>query len=327
MVISKTPLRMSFVGGGSDLASYYERSEGGAVLGCTIDKYIYITVNKKFDDTLRISYSKTENVSDASKVEHRLIKAVLNRLEITGGLEITSIADIPSEGSGLGSSSSFTVGMLNALYAQNRKFASPEELANQACEIEIDILKEPIGKQDQYAAAYGGFNLYKFNEDSTVSIQPIICSKDTRKTLQNNVLMFYTGITRSSNRILSEQNKNTLNDKKKMDIMEKMVKLTFELAKQIQGNNLASFGEILHENWLLKKRMASGVSNPQIDNWYETGIKNGATGGKILGAGGGGFLAFYAPQEKHIDIIRSLPDLRAIPFEFEYQGSQIIFIH
>jgi D-glycero-alpha-D-manno-heptose-7-phosphate kinase len=326
MIISKTPFRMSFLGGGSDLPSFYGRSPG-AVLSVTINKYVYITVNEKFDREIRLSYSETENVNTVEMIRHPIVREALKMLSIPGGMEITSIADIPSKGTGLGSSSSFTTGLLNALHVYKKEFASPEMLAREACEIEIDIMEKPIGKQDQYAAAYGGLNLIQFYEDGSVGVDPIICLKETRKSLEQNILMFYTGISRSAEIILGEQNQNIISDNKKYEILKKMVQLTHLLRKELQNNNLNAFGEILHENWVLKRELASGISNPSIDEWYETGRKYGALGGKILGAGGGGFLIFYAPQEKHEQIIRMLPQLRPIPFRFEYQGCKIIFIH
>jgi len=326
MIISKTPLRISFAGGGSDLASFYERS-GGAVVSVTIDKFIYVTVNKKFDDHLRISYSKTENVPSAKKVKHAIVREILKKLSIDGGVEITSIADIPSKGTGLGSSSSFAVGLLNTLGTYKKEFTSAEILAQGACEIEIDTLKEPIGKQDQYAAAYGGLNFIQFHQDGSVSVDPIIMLKETRKHLERNILLLYTGITRSASVILQKQNENTKSQDKKFEIMQKMVKIAHHMRDELQSNNLDAFGKALHENWMLKKEMASGISTPEIDEWYKIGKKNDALGGKILGAGGGGFLLFYAPQEKHQQIIDALPKLRPMDFEFEYQGSKIIFIH
>lgn len=326
MIISKTPFRMSFVGGGSDLASFYEKSEG-AVVSVAIDKFMYIWVNKKFDSDIRVSYSQTENVNKVGEINHPLVREALKKLDIDGGIEIASIADIPSKGTGLGSSSAYAVGLLNALHVYKKEYASAEELAQGACELEIDILKEPIGKQDQYASAYGGFNFIKFHQDGRVSVDPIICLKETRKRLERNLIMLYTGRTRSASNILKDQKKNTEKQADKFEIMQKMVKLAHKLRDELQKNNLDSFGEILHENWELKKQMAGGISDPQIDGWYEAGRKNGAVGGKILGAGGGGFLIFYAPEEKHEQIIQALPDLKPVKFEFEYQGSKIIFIH
>lgn len=326
MIISKTPFRMSFVGGGSDLASFYEKHEG-AVVSVTIDKFMYIWVNKRFDGDIRVSYSQTENVSKVSKIQHPVVREALRILGFDGGIEIASIADIPSQGTGLGSSSAYAVGLLNALHVFKKEYASAEDLAREACEIEIDILKEPIGKQDQYASAYGGFNFIRFHSDGRVSVDPIICLKETRKRLEKNILMLYTGRTRSASNILKDQKKNTEKKADKFMIMKKMVQLAHDLREELQKNNLDSFGKILHENWELKKQMAGGISDPQIDEWYKNGRKNGAIGGKILGAGGGGFLVFYAPEEKHEQIIQALPDLRPIKFEFEYQGSKIIFIH
>lgn len=326
MIISKTPFRMSFVGGGSDLASFYEKSEG-AVVSVAIDKFMYIWVNKKFDQDIRISYSQTENTSSVGEIKHPIVREALNKLDIDGGIEIASIADIPSKGTGLGSSSAYAVGLLNALHVFKKEYASPEGLAKGACELEIDILKEPIGKQDQYASAYGGFNFIRFHQDGRVSVDPIICLKETRKRLEKNILMLYTGRTRSASNILKDQKKNTEKKADKFKVMKKMVRLAHDLRDELQKNNLDSFGKILHENWELKKQMAGGISDPQIDDWYETGRKNGAIGGKILGAGGGGFLMFYAPEEKHEQIIKALPDLKPVKFEFEYQGSKIIFIH
>jgi D-glycero-alpha-D-manno-heptose-7-phosphate kinase len=317
---------MSFVGGGSDLASFYEKSEG-AVVSVTIDKFMYVWVNDKFDDGIRISYSQTENITEVAQIKHPVVREALRMNNITGGVVISSIADIPSEGTGLGSSSAYAVGLLNALHVFKKEYASAEDLAREACKIEISILKEPIGKQDQYASAYGGFNFIRFHCDGRVSVDPIICLKETRKRLEKNILMLYTGRTRSASNILKDQKKNTEKKADKFKIMQKMVRLAHNLREELQKNNLDSFGEILHENWELKKQMAGGISDPQIDQWYEIGRKYGAVGGKILGAGGGGFLILYAPEEKHAQIIRALPELKPIDFEFEYQGSKIIFIH
>ena len=229
MIISKTPFRMSFVGGGSDLPSFYEKSEG-AVVSVTIDKFMYIWVNKKFDADIRISYSQTENVTKVSEIAHPLVREALRKLDIDGGIEIASIADIPSKGTGLGSSSAYAVGLLNALHVYKKEFASAEELAHGACELEIDILKEPIGKQDQYASAYGGFNFIRFHQDGRVSVDPIICLKETRKRLEKNILMLYTGKTRSASNILKDQKKNTEKSRNKFLVMKKMVKLAHDQA-------------------------------------------------------------------------------------------------
>lgn len=323
MIISKTPLRISFAGGGSDIFSFYKKY-AGAVVSVTIDKYIYITVNEKFDDDIRISYSKTENVKKVCQIKHNIVREALKKAQINGGIEITSIADIPSRGTGLGSSSSFTVGLMNVLHAYKKEFSTPKTLAQEACDIEINILKEPIGKQDQYAAAYGGLNFIQFNRDGSVNIEPIICSKTTRQNLEKNLLVFYTGISRSASNILTQQKSNIT---KKIKNMGKMVQLAYELKNNMQKNDLDSFGRILHENWLLKKEMTNNISTPLIDKWYDIGRQNGALGGKILGAGGGGFLMFYAPLKKHQQIKKALPMLKTFNCKFDYQGSKIIFIH
>jgi D-glycero-alpha-D-manno-heptose-7-phosphate kinase len=324
MIISKTPLRMSFVGGGSDLPSFY-RQNGGAVLSTAINKYIFINVNKKFDNGIRIAYSKTEEVDSIYKIEHRLVQESLKYLKINGGLEITSIADIPAKGTGLGSSSSFTVGLLNALNAFNNVYTSNEKLASDSCKIEIDICGEPIGKQDQYAAAYGGFNLIEFKKDDSVLVTPVITLPDTIHAIEENIIVFYTGITRSASAILKQQNNEITNNKQKHDTLIKMVDLTYHLFNEIQNNNPSAFGEILHENWILKKSIAEGISNKFIDDCYEIAIKSGAIGGKILGAGAGGFLMFYAHKKNHKKIEASLNNLKKVEFKFEKTGSQIIY--
>lgn len=327
MIISKTPLRISFVGGGSDLRSFYEQSgDGGAVVTTAINKYIYITVNKKFDNCIRLSYAKTEEVKNILQIEHPIVRAVLKKLNIKG-VEITSIADIPSKGTGLGSSSAFTVGLLHALHAYQQKFISAYDLANMACGIEIGILKEPIGKQDQFGTAFGGLKFLTFRPDGKVSVDPIFCLRETKEAIQRNMLFFYTGVTRSASTILANQKLSMKTDKKKLRIMKKMVRLAYELHDDLKKDKINTFGDILHAGWMYKREMADGISNPQIDQWYNKALKNGATGGKVLGAGGGGFLLFYAAPEKHGAIKRALPTLRPIDFQFENKGSQIIFIH
>jgi D-glycero-alpha-D-manno-heptose-7-phosphate kinase len=326
MIISRTPLRMSFVGGGSDLPSFY-RKYGGAVISTAINKYIYINVNSKFDSGIRLAYSKTEEVSNVEEIDHKLVKASLNYLGINGGLEITSIADIPSQGTGLGSSSSFTVGLLHALNAYQGKYISNEQLGIDSCKIEIDVCKEPIGKQDQYAASFGGFNLIEFKKDDTVVVSPIICQNETIKEIESNILVFYTGITRSASGILKEQSESVSKDDNKHNSLIKMVELTYQLYKELQNNNCKAFGEILHENWLLKKSISNNISLPFIDECYDEAISAGAIGGKILGAGSGGFLMIYAPKEHHTKIINKLSKLRLINIRFEPLGSRIIFYH
>ncbi len=325
MIISRTPLRISFVGGGSDIPAYYNQSPG-AVVSAAINKYIYITVNKKFDKRIRASYSKTENVDNASQIEHPLIRECLKKVGIERGIEVTSMSDIPGEGTGLGSSSSYTVGLLNALYAYVGKYASAEKLAKEACEIEIDILKDPIGKQDQYIAAYGGLQFIQFLSDGNVDVSPIICSPDIKRKLGENCLLLYTGLTRSSGTILSKQSKNMESDVDKRVIMIQMVALAHEMQRQFNNDSIVDFGELLHGNWLLKRKMAGGVTTEQIDKWYALARKNGVEGGKILGAGGGGFLLLYAKKRNHAKILASLKNLVIHDFKFEPQGSKIIFV-
>jgi D-glycero-alpha-D-manno-heptose-7-phosphate kinase len=326
MIISRTPLRMSFVGGGSDLPVFYRKCPG-AVVSTAIDKFVYITVNKKFDHQIRVSYSRTEEVRAVGKIKHPLVRESLRKIGLEGGIEITSIADIPSKGSGLGSSSAFTVGLLHALHAYQCQYRSAEQLARESCEIEIERCGEPIGKQDQYAAAFGGFNFIQFYPDESVSVEPIICKRETLQGIQNNILVFYTGITRSSSSILQRKQQAIAGEKKKQAALRKMVALAHQLKAELEQNNLQAFGEIIHENWELKKSLSSDVTSPLIDGWYRTARKNGAIGGKLLGAGSGGFLMFYAPQERHDAIGHALAKLRRIDMSFEPQGSKIIFVH
>jgi D-glycero-alpha-D-manno-heptose-7-phosphate kinase len=326
MIISRTPLRMSFVGGGSDLPSFY-RAHGGAVVSTTIDKYVYINVNKKFDDGIRVAYSKTEEVEHVEQVDHRIVRETMQYLSICGGIEITTIADIPSHGAGLGSSSAFAVGLLNVLNAYKGKYVSREQLGNDSCYIEIDRCGEPIGKQDQYAAAFGGFNLIEFKPDDSVMVSPIICDRRTVAEIEANTLVFYTGISRSASALLKRQSQEIAASREKQNAMTRMVALAYALREELHKNNVSAIGEILHENWMLKKSTVSGLSTPDIDDWYRRAREAGASGGKILGAGAGGFLMLHAPREAHEKIKSSLPMLRPIPMGFEPLGSRIIFYH
>jgi D-glycero-alpha-D-manno-heptose-7-phosphate kinase len=323
MIVSKTPLRMSYVGGGSDLPSFY-REEVGAVLSTSIDKYIYVAVNRKFDGKIRLSYSKTEEVDEVSEIAHPLVREALSMLSIPGGIEIASMADIPSRGSGLGSSSSFTVGLLNALYAFNNQYVSKEVLAKQSCEIEIDRCGESIGKQDQFAAAYGGLNLIRFHSDDSVSVDPVICKPETFKKIDESTLVFFTGRTRSASDVLKNQSEAMRLEQRRI-LMRRMVELAFELKKELELGDVENFGSILDENWRLKSQLTSGITDPQIDEWYYKGILAGATGGKLLGAGNGGFIMFYAPPERHENIKAALSGLKPIKFGFDRNGAQIVF--
>ncbi len=324
MIISRTPLRMSFVGGGSDIPVFYRR-HGGAVLSTTIDKYVYVNLNKKFDGGIRLAYSKTEEATRLADIEHPIVRATFGRLGVEGGVEITTIADIPSRGTGLGSSSSFTVGLINALCAYLGRHMAATDLGAMSCEVEIELCQEPIGKQDQYAAAYGGLNLIEFRPDDTVVVTPIVMPPERRDELERNIIVFYTGITRSASAILKEQSANLADERDKQDTMRRMVALAYALRDDFGRGLLDTFGPILHENWELKKSLSHGVSSEDIDEWYAAGRAAGAEGGKILGAGSGGFLMFYAPREHHGAIARALPRLRRVPFKFDPLGSRIIF--
>lgn len=325
MIISRTPLRISFVGGGSDLPAFYHQ-DVGAVVSSAINKYIYITVNPKFDAKIRASYSRTEIVDSVDEVRHELIREALKLVRIDRGIEITSISDIPSQGTGLGSSSTYTVGVLNALYAHRNYFAGAERLAREACHIEIERCGKPIGRQDQYIAAYGGLQFIQFNPDDSVYVDPVVCAPETRKRLQEGLLMLYTGLVRSADKILSEQSHNTETDEEKRASLRRLVSLAGQMREALQHNDLNGFGELLHAGWMEKRKLASGISNPHIDDWYERARAHGAIGGKVLGAGGGGFLLLYAPPERHPGICEALPELRPISFRFEPQGSKLIYV-
>ena len=324
MIISRTPMRMSFAGGGSDLPVYYSAGFG-SVVSTSIDKYIYITINKKFDDLVRVSYSSTEIVQAVDEVKHNIIREALKIVGIERGIEVVYMGDIPlgSAGIGLGSSSSLTVGVLNALYAYRGQHVSAEFLAKQACKIEIDILGNPMGKQDQYIAAYGGFNHIQFNQDESVFVDPIICKRETKEKLNSKLLMFYTGIKRLSSTILHEQKENIATN---YQYLNEVVKLSAKMRECIIQNNIEAVGEILDEGWRYKKQFTSGVSTKSIDDYYDLAIKAGAVGGKILGAGGGGFLVFYCDEEFQDNVRKALSDLKEIPFRFEPQGAKIIYV-
>ncbi len=324
MIISKTPCRLSFAGGGSDIESYY-REHGGAVVSVAIDKYVYLTLQTKFDHHIRIGYSRTEEVERVSEIQHPIVRHCLTLLGPQQGIEITSHADIPSKGSGLGSSSSFTVGLLNGLYAYQGRHVSPQQLAEQACHVEIDLCGDPIGKQDQFAAAFGDLRMYHFHPDGSVKVEPLICKTATLDKLQRNLMMFYTGMTRSAGDILKEQTQVLGEQRSAIEKMNRMVEHAHAVRHELEGGNADGVGEILHESWMLKRSLTSGISNAAIDDWYAAARKAGAVGGKILGAGGGGFLLLYVPVERQAAVRQALSQLRRIPFSFEREGSKIIF--
>ncbi len=325
MIITQTPLRMSFAGGGSDLPSFY-RQFGGAVVSSAIDKYIYVNVNKKFDDWIRVSYSRTEEVESVAKIEHPIVRAALQKLNIPGGLEITSIADIPSRGTGLGSSSSFTVGLLLALHAYESRYMSPGDLAEESCTVEIELCGEPIGKQDQYAAAYGGLNFYRFEADDSVIVEPILCSGEKLHQLQSSLVTFYTGTTRAASSILADQSQQAQSSNATQNLLKRMTKLAYELRAELDNGNIGALGEILDEGWRLKREVHPGVSSSSIDDWYATAKRAGAVGGKLLGAGGGGFLTFFAPPERQDEIRNSLA-LREMDLCLDRSGSRVLLYH
>jgi D-glycero-alpha-D-manno-heptose-7-phosphate kinase len=322
MIITRTPLRISFAGGGSDLKEYY-LNHGGSVLSVAINKYIYLSMHPFFHgNKYFLKYSQNELVDNVNDIQHRIIKQVFKDYNISG-VDFNSSADIPS-GTGLGSSSSFTAGLANLCSAYTNHYMSREDIGKYACEVEIDKLKEPIGKQDQYACAVGGLNFIKFNQDDTVSVEKIILENQKIQQLENNLLMFYLGTTRSASEILTEQKKNTINDPQKVKTLHKMVALSEDLKFELLNNNIDSMGEILHTGWMYKKELATKISNERIDYYYNQGIKNGATGGKLLGAGGGGFLLFYVKEGYHEKVKEALKDLEEIEFKHNFEGTKVI---
>lgn len=323
MIMARVPFRISFVGGGSDLREFYSQKGHGAVVSTTINKYMYIMIHNYFHDKIRIKYSKTEDVNGIDEIKHPLVRECLRVTGIERGIEIASIADVPA-GTGMGSSSTFTVCLLQALYAYKGKFATKEMLARQACEIEIDILKEPIGKQDQYAASYGGLNHFRFNRDESVFVDPVVCHPEVKRALRKNLVMYYLGNERKASEILSEQKKN-MDNSLEYGVVEKMVELTQKLNDCLYKGDLKDFGPILHEGWLLKKKLASKISNSRLDDIYNTALKAGATGGKVLGAGGGGFFLFYC-EPKYQDNLRKSTKLKEFTFDFDSEGSKIMYM-
>lgn len=320
MIITKTPLRISFTGGGTDLPAYYENGYG-AVVSAAINKYVYITVNKRFDDTIRLSYSKTEIVNHADELKHDIARACLDMVGIDGGVEITSIADIPS-GTGLGSSSRFAVGLLNALYTYVGERLSSAELAQKACQIEIDILHHPIGKQDQHAAAFGGINYFSFERDGSVKREKILLSEDNIRDMNRKLMMFYTGIRRSADGILAHQSAETHNKLPVLDFMKNQANVMRDHLKQTGFD--VEFAKMLDEAWQKKKTITSGISNQEIDSLYEKARNAGAAGGKLLGAGGGGFILLYC-DEQYQQNVRNALDLRELDFEISHYGSRVVY--
>ena len=321
MIITRAPFRVSFCGGGSDLPSFYEQF-GGCVLSTTIRKYMYLTIHNYFEkDKIVLKYSKTEVVDDFDQIEHRIFKQCLKDFNIKG-VEISSMADIPA-GTGLGSSSTFTVALLQLLNTYKGQYQSKYKLAKDACEVEITKLGEPIGKQDQFAAAFGGLKFYEFMPNGFVNVEPVIMASESYKKLENNIMMFYLGGTHSASAILKEQSQN-IKIVDKATVQQQMCDITRKLKEELQNNNVDAMGELLHQNWMLKKSLASGISNSLIDETYEKAMASGATGGKLLGAGGAGFMIFYVPEDKHEAVRNALSHLREMEFEMDNSGASIV---
>lgn len=321
MIIVQTPLRVSLFGGGTDFPSFF-LEEGGCALNFTIDKYIFVTVKQRFDNLLRIGYTQTEMVETVDQIQHELIREALRCTSIHQGVEITTMGDIPSAGSGLGSSSTVTVGALHALHTYKGALVLAETLARDACEIELDILKKPIGIQDQYIAAYGGLRFFEFTNSGDIVNQKIDPEACLLRPFNQNFMLFFTGITRQSDTILTEQKENI---RDRLTILRKMKDIAYIARDELQNGNLDALGTLLHESWQLKKQLASRISNGAIDQLYDTAIRAGATGGKITGAGGGGFFLVYAPPGKQEDVRAALADLQELPFRLERDGSKVIF--
>ena len=327
MIISKTPVRVSFFGGGSDYPDYYQ-THGGAVLSTTIDKYIFITVkivNAFSEFRYRISYSKLQTCHDLEEIEHPVVKAVIKHLEIPYGLEINIISDLPAR-TGIGSSSSFTVGLLHALHALSGRMVSKKQLALEAIYIEQVVLQERVGVQDQLAAAYGSLNHMIFNDNGLV-VNPVILSKDRKKSLEGNLLMFYTGLSRFASEILEEQVKKTQQNVINVELTD--IKEMVDEGLAILSDNsrdLDDFGRLLHQGWMKKKSLSTAISNNFLDDIYERALKGGAIGGKLLGAGGGGFFVFYVPVGEQENVRTALSDLSEVHFNFENDGTRIIYM-
>lgn len=323
MIIVRTPLRISFVGGGSDLKAFYGQSEGKVV--CTsIDKFVYAIVKERFDDLIYINYSKKETVTRVDEIQHGLVREAMRTTGVTHGIEITTLADIPSTGSGLGSSSSITVALLHALHTYQNNLVTAEQLAQEACRIEIDVLKKPIGRQDQYAAAYGGVNQFTFKPDDTTVRTPVQMSNSGRRKFAASLLLYFTGITRSADEILSKQ-KSNMGAEEKRRMMQSMVDLVQPFSQAMELDDLDTCARLLDKNWQLKQQLAEGISNPAIDEMYERAKSAGARAGKILGAGGGGFLLLLVPRENQNKVFAAMNAYRELPFMIEDSGSKVIF--
>jgi D-glycero-alpha-D-manno-heptose-7-phosphate kinase len=320
MIITQTPLRIGLLGGGTDLPSYY-LEHGGRVLNCAIDKYIYVIVKQRFDDEIYVNYSKKEIVSRVEDLEHELVRETMLMTGVTSGVEITTLADIPSSGSGLGSSSSVTVGLLHALYAYSGRQVSAEELAERACMIEIERCGKPIGKQDQYIAALGGVRDLKFGPGDVVTSEELDLSATQRLALQQQIMLFYTGITRRADSILAEQNGNVRDTLPQLDLLKNLAGFAVD---HLRSGDIDAIGPAVRESWEAKRKLASGVSNDTVDNMVSRALEAGATGVKLTGAGGGGFLVVICPGERHRAVRAALQDMRELPIRLDRFGSRVV---
>lgn len=320
MIIVQAPMRISFFGGGTDFPDYYLQ-HGGCVLSTTIDKYIFVTIKKRFDDFLRVGWTKTEIVEDLNDLQHELIRESFKLTGLTKGIEITTMGDIPA-GTGLGSSSTVTVGALHAMYVYLNQSVSAQQLAEQACKIEIETLNKPIGIQDQYIAAYGGMKLIEFKKDNSVRIENINLDERLKQRFNENLLLFFTGMKRQAADILTEQQNNI---QYRLSILTKLKEMAYQAADELKNGNIDFIGTMLHKSWLLKKQLASKISNTIVDQIYDKALDAGALGGKLTGAGGGGFLLLYCPYENRESVRKALKDFREIPIKLEETGSKVIF--
>ena len=323
VIITRTPLRISFAGGGTDLASYYRNYGGGAVTSAAIDKYVHVLVNDKFDRSIRVAYSRTENVERLDDLQHGLVREAMRLAGVTESLEIHTIADIPSEGTGLGSSSTLTVGLLNALYAHQGILKDPAQLAEEACRIEIELLGGTLGKQDQYIAAFGGVQYFEFQPDETVRASPIPLTAKDREHLSEHLSLYYTGISRQAQGILKPMDART---EVNQESLGKMRALAARARDALAKREFASLGRLLDEGWQLKRGLATGISNREIDELYDRAKSAGAYGGKITGAGGGGFLLVVHPPERSAQIATALSPMRRLPVRIVPEGSRILFV-
>jgi D-glycero-alpha-D-manno-heptose-7-phosphate kinase len=325
MIISKTPLRVSFVGGGTDLADFSDE-HGGAVVSSAIDKWIHVIVAPRFEGDLRVSYSRTEIVPTAGEVEHELVREALRLTGLPRGLDLVTLADVPAQGTGLGSSSAVTVGVLNALYAYQGVSRSPADLAEEASHIEIDVLGKPIGRQDQYATAYGGFNFIEFMpRGGGIKVEPIVCPAHTLERLHRSLMLFYTGRQRAASDVLSGQRQAIVEGSATAALLG-MRDLAYELREALGQGDVESVGPLLNRNWELKRSLVTGLSDAQVDEWYRKARDAGASGGKLLGAGAGGFLLVMAAAEQQASVRAALSDLREVPFHFAARGTQITLL-